>query len=662
MTHLLDMIRAHTAVRPHAVAIDGAARITWQALADTLPQVASGLADRFDPARPVGLCFDHGIGETLIDLAFMAAGIPTLTLPSFFTEAQATQALAAASAQALLSGPVSVGGGVRWASERACDGPALPLPIGTARVTFTSGSTGTPKGICLSLDHMLRVANAVVDTLGAHHAGRHLPILPPGILLESVAGLLTTIRAGGTYVALGQAAVGLADPFRPDFASLLRTIDERCVTSLILVPEYLAGLVAAMRAGRKRLPRLSVVAVGGARLSPDLLAAAREVGLPIRQGYGLTECASVVTLDDGMPDGAGSVGRSIGANAVSLADDGEILIEGPLFLGTIGAPRPAGPLATGDIGRVDAAGRLWIEGRKSALIVTSFGRNVSPEWVESALTAQPAIAQAMVRGDGRATLDALIVPTSPTVDLAAAVATANDGLPVYARVGKWRAVAPFTPATGLLTGNGRLRRAAIEAAYPYQETHMTQPFFERLVAETRPAQMRFAATPQLQAGLAGEITRADYVAYLTQAYHHVRHTVPLMWVARARLSDRPEIIAALDDYIAEEIGHEQWILDDIAHAGGDPSVAEHVEPSPATQAMLDHAYRTVHMGNPIALFGMIYVLEGTSIALASQGAGAVQRKLDLPDDAMRYLTSHGALDQEHMKFFAGGDEPDRRSR
>ena len=397
---------------------------------------------------------------------------------------------------------------------------------------------------------------------------------------------------------------------------------------------------------------LTLVAVGGARVAPALLAAAAELGLPVRQGYGLTECASVVALDDGDPAGRGSVGRSIGAGRISIAADGEVLIEGPLYLGTVGATRAPGPLATGDIGWIDAEGRLWIEGRKSAMIVTSHGRNIAPEWVEGALTATPAILQAMVRGDGRPELDALVVPASPHADIAAAIAAVNAGLPSYARVARWRVVPPFTPSAGLLTGNGRLRRAAIERAFPHEDAdHMPDRFFDRLVHQTREAQARFAVTPQLVAGLTGRISVADYVAYLTQAYHHVRHTVPLMQEARARLGHRPALVRALDEYIEEETGHEQWILEDIDAAGGSGKTVAASDPAPATAAMVEHAYRTIRGGNPAAFFGMVYVLEGTSIAMASHGAGAVQAALALPDSAFHYLTSHGALDQEHMVFF-----------
>lgn len=669
MTTRLDAIGLYAARQPTGLAIDGEVQVDWRTLARVLPMMALDLCNRFEPGRPVAMRVDHGVGEALLDLALIEAGVPTIPMPSFFTPAQTEAALGHAGSPALVTGAVTPQFGRRprlsITTERQLR-RTVELPLGTARITFTSGSTGDPKGVCLSLHHLLAVAGGVATHLGGHHAGRHLPLLPPGILLENVAGFLATVIAGGTYVALPQRAVGMADPFRPDFAAMLRAIDGHRITSLILVPEYLAGLAAAMRATGVRLPRLTIVAVGGARVAPSLLDAAAELGLPVRQGYGLTECASVVALDDGGEAGRGSVGRSIGVNTITVAADGEIIVDEPLFLGTVGQPRTPGPFATGDLGRIDADGRLWIEGRKSALIITSHGRNVSPEWVEGMLLAQPAILQAMVRGEGRPTLDALIVPATPDADVAAAVADANDQLPAYAQIEQWSLVPPFTPSQGVLTGNGRLRRAAIDHAYPYPEQRMDRPFFDRLVDETREAQARFAMTPQLLAGLTGRISRADYVAYLTQAFHHVRHTVPLMQEARVRLGHRPVLVKALDEYILEETGHEFWILDDIAAAGGDKVAASASEPAPATRAMVDHAYRTIREGNPAAFFGMVYVLEGTSIALATNGASAVQATLGLPDGAFRYLTSHGAIDQDHMIFFEKlmnrvDDEGDRRA-
>jgi pyrroloquinoline quinone (PQQ) biosynthesis protein C len=191
-------------------------------------------------------------------------------------------------------------------------------------------------------------------------------------------------------------------------------------------------------------------------------------------------------------------------------------------------------------------------------------------------------------------------------------------------------------------------------------------FFDDLVAATAAEHTAFAAIPQIRDGLAGRISRDTYVAYLAQAYHHVSHTVPLMQAARARLDDEHAVFkTALDDYIAEETGHEKWILNDIRAAGGDPDQTVRDGPNVATEVMVAYAYDTIRRINPMAFFGMVYVLEGTSIQLASVGAEAVQKSLGLPPAAFSYLVSHGALDQDHILFLKqlldGVSSPDDRA-
>jgi long-subunit acyl-CoA synthetase (AMP-forming) len=411
--------------------------------------------------RPVAVQAGQGIAQCIADLALMEMGVPVVSLPTYFSPAQTAHALAESGAQALLRDA----GTERRLDLMICREAVAELPQRTARISYTSGSTDRPRGLCLSASHLYMVAQAVVARVGPAQAGRHLAVLPPGLLLEVVAGCHATLLAGGTYLAWSAEEVGLQNPFQPDLQRLVAAVARARARSMILVPEYLAGLVACLEASGMRLPSLGLVAVGGARVAPQLLERAAAVGLPVRQGYGLTECGSVVTLDDGDPSGRGSAGTSLGAHAVTLDGDGEILINGPMYLGTVGATRPSGPLRTGDLGRIDAAGRLWIEGRKSNLIVTSFGRNVSPEWPESLLAAQPAIAQCLVHGDGLPMPEALIVPRGSPVEVDAAIARVNAQLPEYAHIARWRAVAPFTVANGLLTGNGRLRRAAISRRF-----------------------------------------------------------------------------------------------------------------------------------------------------------------------------------------------------
>ena len=656
MSMILDAIRATAAADPERIAVDPVEGppISYAALPERIEKLAERLIGEHSRCASVALQLDHGEDEVVLMLALFEAGVPVLSLPTFFTESQVRHALAQAGALRLYRAPTT--------DELVAITPApAVLPQGTAWISFTSGSTGAAKGVCLAAGHMLTVAKSVVEALQPDHAGRHCALLPPGILLETVAGLFSSLMAGGTYVCPTQEMVGLGDPFRPDFALMVRRLAAWRITSLILVPEYLAGIVSALEVTGERLPDLTIVAVGGARVPLELLRRAQAVGLPVRQGYGLTECASVVSLQE-PDDPPGCVGRPLPHMHAHVANDGEIILEGPLCLGTIGGEQQREPLATGDVGRIDEFGRVWIEGRKSNLIITSFGRNVSPEWVEEALLAQPAIAQALVYGDGKAFPEALLVPATPDADLAAAVVAANAALPAYARVACWREVAHFTPWNGLLTGNGRLQRREIAARYLSGETD----FFTRLEDETVRQRMEFLAVPQVQAGLAGTIALSTYLAYLGQAYHHVRHTVPLMMEAREKLAGRPDLQAALDEYIAEEIGHEEWILSDIATAGGDASAARERPAHPATQAMVDHAYARISSGDPIAFFGMVYVLESVSVALAGRGAAAVAQRLGLPPHAFTYLTSHGSLDQSHLRFFADlvnglADERDRRS-
>lgn len=637
MSALLDAILLAAKEHGRAIALDGGTHcLRYDELPVAVADMATMIADEIGPhAGPVGLLLDNGIDWVLADLALLKLGRASVPLPPFFTESQRASALADAGAVALI-GPAGI---------VPLDHQPAAIPEGTAKISYTSGSTGSPKGICLSEAQMLATAKAVIDRVGRDQAGVHLPLLPLGVLLENVAGLYATLIAGGCYHVRPLGELGMASLFNPSEDRMIDAVAASGATSLILVPELLARIVSGLRRTGRRLPALRLVAVGGAHIAPALLGEAAQLGLPVVQGYGLTECGSVVALEEFAESERGTVGRPLGHVRVSLADDGEIIIDGSLCLGQVGAVRSPGPLHSGDIGRIDARGRLSVTGRKSNLIVTGFGRNISPEWIETALVAEPAIAQAIVTGDGEAALSALIVPSSLAADVGSAVARANAGLPEYARIGAWRVTRPFLPADGTLTANGRPRRAQILAR------EQAMPFFDRLGFATFAARGRLFETPQIQAGLAGRIGRETYLAYLAQAYHHVRHTVPLMRLTRSRLTDKPRLVAALDDYIAEEEGHEAWILADIDAAGGDSHAAVTRGPSPATAAMVDHAYRTIGEGNAAAFFGMVYVLEGTSILLAQAGADALASSLGLPPEAFTYLTSHGALDQDHMRFF-----------
>lgn len=176
--------------------------------------------------------------------------------------------------------------------------------------------------------------------------------------------------------------------------------------------------------------------------------------------------------------------------------------------------------------------------------------------------------------------------------------------------------------------------------------------YERLIKETEASRNEFLSIPVLQRALRGEVTHDEYLAFLGQAYHHVSHTVPLLMGFGYHLPKHLQWLqAAVAEYIEEEKGHEEWILDDIRTCGGDAEAVRRGNPLPATELMVAYAHDVVQRRNPIGFFGMVFVLEGTSAQLATRAAGAIEQQLGLPKTAFRYLTSHGSLDQEHVAFY-----------
>ncbi|MCE0558162.1 MULTISPECIES: iron-containing redox enzyme family protein [unclassified Motilimonas] len=177
-------------------------------------------------------------------------------------------------------------------------------------------------------------------------------------------------------------------------------------------------------------------------------------------------------------------------------------------------------------------------------------------------------------------------------------------------------------------------------------------FFQRLIGETQADQQAFLSRDVFRKTREADVSLGDYQAFLTQAYHHVKHTVPLLMACGSRLPQQYHWLqAAVAEYIEEEIGHEQWILNDLGEAGGERDRVPYIKPHPSTEVMVAYAYHQIERVNPLAFFGMVHVLEGTSTAMATETAAIVQQALNLPDSAFSYLRSHGSLDIEHVAFF-----------
>lgn len=177
-------------------------------------------------------------------------------------------------------------------------------------------------------------------------------------------------------------------------------------------------------------------------------------------------------------------------------------------------------------------------------------------------------------------------------------------------------------------------------------------FFDELQRQTEAERAYLLGAPIIRSALDGTASRDSYIAFLSEAYHHVKHTVPLLMACGARLPERLEWLrVAVAEYIEEEIGHQEWILNDIRACGGDAAAVRNGQPSLPTELMVAYVYDRIARHNPVSFFGMVNVLEGTSIALATQAADVLRTSLRLPPQAFSYLTSHGSLDIGHVEFF-----------
>ena len=177
-------------------------------------------------------------------------------------------------------------------------------------------------------------------------------------------------------------------------------------------------------------------------------------------------------------------------------------------------------------------------------------------------------------------------------------------------------------------------------------------FFDQLQEQTKAEREYLLSAPIIAQVMAGTVSPASYVAFLGQAYHHVKHTVPLLMACGARLPERLEWLReAIAEYIEEEYGHQEWILNDIRACGADADAVRVETPNLPTELMVSYVYDQINRCNPVSFFGMVNVLEGTSIALATQAAGIIKGELGLPPQAFSYLASHGSLDIEHIAFY-----------
>ncbi|MBI5461841.1 MAG: AMP-binding protein [Gammaproteobacteria bacterium] len=486
MRDILARIAAQARQRPTAPALtDGRCTLDYA----TLWQRVETLAAKLDGER-IAYLLANGCAWALIDLAVQSRGATGIPIPTFFSDTQIAHLLADAAPDLILTDqPARIGALVQDAASvhRCVAGREIfayvrsramdkSLPPHTAKLTYTSGTTGQPKGVCLSGAAIERVTLSLRDAVQARDEDRTLSLLPLSTLLENIGGLYAPLASGGLACIPDLASCGMQGSSGVQPERLIEALHRYAPSSIILVPQLLKVLVEARAAGVVLPASLRFIAVGGAPTSPALIERARAFGLPVYEGYGLSESASVVSLNRPGDERHGSVGRPLPQVRVRIAADGEIEVAGNLFSGYLGVTTITETYwPTGDLGYLDADGYLFITGRKKTAFATAYGRNVAPEWVESELTGSGAILQAAVFGEGRPFSVGVIVPhpRASQEQLSRAIEATNERLPDYARVHAWTlGHEPFSPRNGLANATGAVNRPAIASLYATQIEHL----------------------------------------------------------------------------------------------------------------------------------------------------------------------------------------------
>ncbi|EOV6284116.1 AMP-binding protein [Vibrio parahaemolyticus] len=480
MNILLDAITKWAKTTPDRVALVGyeanqTVELTYSELLNKIELVAAELIAQ--NIKALALRAENSIDWAIVDLAAMTADIVVVPIPTFFSDAQVEHTLEQSSVDAL------VGDWQAWLASHPKqsfnqqDHPFsianLPLlrrnQLGdedtqvaylpeTGKITFTSGSTGQPKGVCLSNDHLCLVAKSLADAVNSA-AHSHLVLLPLSTLLENITGVYVPLMLGVTSSILPGAQTGLlgSSQFEPRlFAQALATIKPE---SLVLTPALLLALIQIAKQQPSLVDSLKFVAVGGARVSSQLINTAHALNIPTFEGYGLSECGSVVCLNTPATFKAGTCGKPLPHTQIRIAEDGELLVKGNVALGYLNEPFTQEWLATGDLAQIDAQGFVTLSGRKKNLIVTAYGRNVSPEWIESEALAFLPMTPLIVTGDSQQTLCAVIANSE---DVEAKVHALNRTLPDYAQIRTLLLLDNPRAISGWYTDNGKLKRNQIE--------------------------------------------------------------------------------------------------------------------------------------------------------------------------------------------------------
>ncbi len=346
-----------------------------------------------------------------------------------------------------------------------------------SKITYTSGTTDKPKGVLLTEEIIMSKVVSLKIASEANTNDISLSILPLSTLLENIGGLYVPLYCGATIIILSPETIGLTGSSHIEKDKLLAVIHKYQPTAFIIIPQLLQLFIHAIASGYKLPDSLRFIAMGGAPVSRKILEQAVQCHIPVYEGYGLSEAVSVIAVNNPSVNRIGSVGQVLDNHKVKISNEGEILVKGQLFEGYLGqTTRDSNNYyPTGDLGHFDEDDFLYVTGRIKNVINTSFGRNISPEWIEKELETIPLVMQCVVYGHGKPGLVALLVlrkevkKNTSREKLSEFINQVNLSLPDYAIVRNFIITdVPFSVENSQLTGTGRAKREIIFKTYHAQ--------------------------------------------------------------------------------------------------------------------------------------------------------------------------------------------------
>ncbi|RQW64879.1 AMP-binding protein [Vibrio viridaestus] len=488
MSNIIERLRILASERPHELAFvttevltNSDRLITYKQLIDEVDRVSS-LLTRND-VRCVAIEIENGYEWLIADLSALAANVACVPVPVFFSESQKQHLYRSAGIDCLVT--------TNRSSSELCLGQLSPnvdiqtltgfspdnVLEGTAKITFTSGSTGTPKGVCLSAEQLGRVSQSLYDQLPqlSQNHDRHLVMLPLSTLLENITGIYVPILAGIPSVILSGDKVGLIGSSQFNPQQFYAALEQYRPATLVLTPALLEALLWVTHEAPELKRGLKFIAVGGAKVPLSLLEKAQLAELPVYEGYGLSECASVVSVNSPQHAKVGTVGKPLDHHTVTI-ESGEICVSPPGFLGYLGEKYTATTYPTGDMGEWTESGFLRVIGRKKNIIISSFGRNISPEWIETQAYSWTSLRKITVVGEGEDSLSAMVIGNE-VPEIVEALYELNKTLPDYARIHSVTVVSDPSQITPLFTQNCRPKRQDIQQQLQHWKQSVQRPAY-----------------------------------------------------------------------------------------------------------------------------------------------------------------------------------------